>query len=146
MSLADDEGFMRRAIALARARVGKTGTNPAVGCVIVKDGRVLAEAATAEGGRPHAEEQALAAAGPAAYGATAYVTLEPCGERTSGAASCAQRLVEAGVTRVLYACEEPDHRSNGRGPRRLAEAGVDLTDGFLADEAVALYVDRPRRS
>jgi pyrimidine deaminase RibD-like protein len=142
---AADEAFMRRAIELARGRVGKTAENPAVGCVLVKDGAVLAEAATMEGGRPHAEEQALEAAGAAARGATAYVTLEPCGERTSGAASCSQRLVEAGVVRVVYACEEADHRSDGRGPRRLEEAGVRVEAGFLAGEAAALYVGRPGR-
>ena len=74
-----DEDFMRRAIALARANLGLTGDNPSVGCVIVKDGVVLGEAATAPGGRPHAEEQALDAAGADSSGATAYVSLEPCG-------------------------------------------------------------------
>ena len=72
----DDQAYMRRAIDLARAVLGATGENPAVGCVIVKDGEVLAEAATARGGRPHAEEQALAMAGERARGAVAYVTLD----------------------------------------------------------------------
>ena len=74
------------AIDLARHRVGMTGANPAVGCVLVRAGELLAAAVTAEGGRPHAEEQALAAAGEAT-GATAYVTLEPCGARSCGARS-----------------------------------------------------------
>ena len=79
----DDIRFMGRAIALAKARMGQTWPNPAVACVIVKDGEVVAEAATAPGGRPHAEEQAVPAAGDKAKGATAYVTMEPCGDRKS---------------------------------------------------------------
>ncbi len=92
----DDERWMRRAIELAAKNVGLTGDNPSVGCVIVKDGVVVGEGVTAPGGRPHAEEQALRIAGAAARGATAYVTLEPCGERSSGAASCSQLLAAAG--------------------------------------------------
>lgn len=139
MNQGADERFMRRAIALARARLGTTAPNPAVGCVIARDGVVIAEAATAPGGRPHAEEQALAAARDSAAGAVAYVTLEPCGERSSGVASCAERLIAARVTRVVYACENPDARSAGRGPARLREAGIAVAAGFLAGEAVGLY-------
>ena len=84
----DDIRFMGRAIALAKARMGQTWPNPAVGCVIVRDGEIVAEAATASGGRPHAEEQAVPAAGERARGATAYVTMEPCGARSSGRTSC----------------------------------------------------------
>lgn len=130
---------MRRAIALARARVGRTAENPAVGCVLVRDGVVIAEAATAEGGRPHAEEQALAAAGEAARGATAFVTLEPCGERSNGTASCSERLARAGVIRVVFACEHAHDLSAGRGPARLRAAGVRVEAGFLGDEAATLY-------
>lgn len=134
-----DETFMRRAIALAARNVGRTGDNPSVGCVLVKDGAVLAEAATAPGGRPHAEEQALAAAGASARGATAYVTLEPCGERSSGAASCAERLAQAGVSRVLIACEDASKFAAGRGAARLQAAGIAVEGGVLAQEAQALY-------
>lgn len=141
MPVPGDDGHMRRAIELARERVGKTGANPAVGCVVVKDGEVIAEAATAPGGRPHAEEQALDIAGPAARGAVAYVTLEPCGERSSGGRSCAQRLVEAGVVRVVVACDDPSPFASGRGLERLAKAGMALELGVLADEAECLYAD-----
>ena len=135
---------MRRAIALARAQVGLTGDNPAVGCVIVRDGAVIGEAATAQGGRPHAEEQALDLAGDA-RGATAYVTLEPCGERSSGAASCGERLAAAGVARVVIAAADASTLAAGRGVARLREAGVAVETGLLADEAAALYADyRPR--
>lgn len=142
-----DRAWMRRAIALARSRVGLTGENPAVGCVLVKDGAVIAEAATAEGGRPHAEEQALANAGEAARRAVAYVTLEPCGERSSGAASCAERLVAAGVARVVMACEDTSPLASGRGLERLRAAGLPVDSGVSADEAAALYVNyRPTGS
>lgn len=133
--MSDDERCMRRALALARAAAGSTAPNPAVGCVLVKAGAVLAEAATATGGRPHAEEQALLAAGEAAREATAYVTLEPCGARSSGGLSCAERLARAGVARVVVGCEDPSPYASGRGLERLVEAGVPVTLGVLADEA-----------
>jgi pyrimidine deaminase RibD-like protein len=145
MSGADDETWMRRAIGLARVSVGLTGDNPAVGCVIVRDGAVVGEAATAPGGRIHAEEAALDLAGEAARGAVAYVTLEPCGERSSGAASCAERLARAGVTQVLISCEDPSILAAGRGVERLRAAGIQTGIGLLRDEAQGLYAAyRPR--
>lgn len=134
-----DEEAMRRAIALARAQVGRTADNPAVGCVLVRDGAVLAEAATGDGGRPHAEEQALDAAGAAARGAVAYVTLEPCAQRSAGGVSCSERLLAAGVARVVVACEDPSMFADGRGHRRLEAAGIETRRGLLADEAASLY-------
>lgn len=115
----DDARHMARAIELARERMGETWPNPAVGCVLVKDGEVIAEAATAPGGRPHAEEQAIPAAGDQAKGATAYVTLEPCGARSSGRKSCAHFLAEAGVARVVIAALDPSPFASGRGTERL---------------------------
>lgn len=141
MASEDDIRWMRRAIALAAPRVGLTGPNPAVGCVIVKAGRVVAEAATAEGGRSHAEEQALGVAGEGARGAVAYVTLEPCGERSSGAASCSERLIAAGVTRVVVACADPSPKASRRGPLRLEASGVAVEFGVLQAEAAPLYAD-----
>lgn len=126
---------MRRAIEVARTNLGKTAPNPVVGCVIVRDGVVLGEAATAAGGRPHAEEQALQ--GLDARGATAYVTLEPCGERSSGADSCSLLLAKAGVARVVVACEDPSPFASGQGAERLAAAGITVETGLLADEAFA---------
>ncbi len=134
-----DEAHMRRAIELARRKLGHTGSNPAVGCVIVRGETVVGEAATAEGGRPHAEEQAVEMAGPSGAGATAYVSLEPCGERTSGAVSCAERLIAAGIARVVYAVGNPDERSAGKGPERLRGAGVAVVAGLLAHEAEDVY-------
>ncbi len=139
MADAQDIQLMRRAIALARPRLGLTGSNPAVGCVIAREGRIIAEAATAEGGRPHAEEQALASAGDAARGAVAYVTLEPCGERSSGQASCSERLIAAAVARVVVACADPSPKASRRGPDRLRAAGVEVEEDVLAAEADELY-------
>jgi pyrimidine deaminase RibD-like protein len=127
--------YMRRAIELARAHLGRTWPNPPVGCVLVKDGVVIAEAATGDGGRPHAEEAALVLAGAAARGATAYVTLEPCGERSTGAASCSQRLIEAGVAQVIYACADPSPFASHKGVQRMLAAGLHPDAGLLADEA-----------
>jgi diaminohydroxyphosphoribosylaminopyrimidine deaminase/5-amino-6-(5-phosphoribosylamino)uracil reductase len=135
----DDKTWMRRAIELARANVGLTADNPSVGCVIVKDGVVLGEAVTAPGGRPHAEEQALRIAGPGVRGATAYVTLEPCGERSSGALSCSELLVAADVGRVVVAAADSSPLASGRGVLRLRDAGIVTDLGLLSDEAAALY-------
>ena len=136
---AEDEVWMRRAIDLARAEMGKTWPNPAVGCVIVKDGHALSEAATAPGGRPHAEEQAAPAAGEAARGATAYVTMEPCGARSSGRTSCSNYLMDAGVARVVVAAVDPSPFASGRGVERLRKAGLEVETGLLAADAAVLY-------
>ena len=145
MTAPTDRVWMRRAIDLARTNVGLTGDNPSVGCVIVKDGVAVGEAVTAIGGRPHAEERALDRAGDAARGATAYVTLEPCGERSSGVASCGERLVAAGIVRVVIACEDASVLAGGRGLQRLRDAGIAAELGLLRDEAGGLYsAYRPR--
>lgn len=134
-----DEAFMRRAIALAATRVGRTGDNPSVGCVIVRDGAVVGEGVTGEGGRPHAEEVALDQAGSAAEGATAYVTLEPCALRSTGVASCSERLVAARVARVVIASRDSSVFAGGEGCRRLHNAGIVTDRGLLEVEADALY-------
>lgn len=139
MSEADDLAFMGRAIDLALLEMGKTWPNPSVGCVVVKDGQIVAEAATAAGGRPHAEEQAVPAAGEAAVGATAYVTMEPCGARSSGRKSCSHFLAEAGVKRVVVACVDPSPFASGRGVERLRQAGLQVETGLLSERAAVLY-------
>lgn len=126
---------MRRAIEVARAHVGLTAPNPTVGCVLVQGEVLLAEAVTGVDGRPHAEEQALEMAGADAEGATAYVTLEPCGERTSGAPSCSELLLAAGVARVVVACRDASPLASGRGLERLTAGGVRVEVGLLAAEA-----------
>lgn len=139
MSRALDETLMRRAIAAARTRLGKTAPKPAVGCVIARGAEVLSEAATGEGGHPHAEEQALAQIGGVAAGAVVYITLEPCAQRSSGGVSCSERLVAAGVARVVIAAENPEGLSAGRGLARLRAAGIVVETGFLTGEAEPLY-------
>lgn len=132
-----DEAFMARALELARARLGKVAPNPAVGCLIVSGGQVIGEGATGEGGRPHAEEQALRAAGTRAEGATAYVSLEPCNARSKGGKSCAQLFVEARVKRVVVACEDPNPPA-AHGVSRLGAAGVEVKLGVMRAEAEEL--------
>lgn len=132
----DDEQHMRAALALARRGLGWAWPNPAVGCVLVREGRVVGRGTTAPGGRPHAEAVALAMAGEAARGATAYVTLEPCSHHGQ-TPPCADALIAAGVSRVVVAGGDPDPRVNGAGIARLRAAGVQVQTGVLAGEADA---------
>ena len=143
----DDITHMRAALALARRGNGQTWPNPSVGCVIVRDGRVVGRATTAQGGRPHAEPQALAMAGSAARGATAYVTLEPCcfHGRTP---PCTDALVAAGIARVVVGVRDPDPRVNGAGLARLRAAGITIDEAVLeaeAEDVVAGFFSRIRR-
>ena len=133
MSAADSR-FMALALALGRRGLGQVWPNPAVGCVVVRDGRVIGRGWTAPGGRPHAEPQALARAGAAARGATAYVSLEPCAHH-GATPPCAEALVEAGVARVVTAMADPDPRVDGGGHAILREAGIDVTEGVCGAEA-----------
>jgi pyrimidine deaminase RibD-like protein len=132
---------MQRALAVAAANVGATGDNPSVGCVIVAGGVVVGEGATAAGGRPHAEELALAQAGDRARGADVYVTLEPCARRSTGGTSCADLLIGAGVARVVIATGDPHPFAAGAGVGRLRAAGVVVESGALEAEARALNTD-----
>ena len=133
-----DRRMMAAALRLGRRTLGQTHPNPAVGCIIVRsegDTRiVVGRGATAPGGRPHAERIALAEAGTAARGATAYVTLEPCAHE-SKAGPCASALVEAGIARVVTAMADPDPRTSGAGHEILEAAGIAVTTGVLAEEA-----------
>ncbi|MEG3172499.1 bifunctional diaminohydroxyphosphoribosylaminopyrimidine deaminase/5-amino-6-(5-phosphoribosylamino)uracil reductase RibD [Sphingomonas sp. ZB1N12] len=126
---------MGTALALAERSRGRTAPNPNVGCVIVRDGRVVGRGWTQAGGRPHAEAMALAEAGAKARGATAYVTLEPCAHQSPRGPACSDLLIEAGVSRVVVALEDPDIRTAGRGFARLEMAGIAVTRGVRADEA-----------
>ncbi|MFZ2029223.1 MAG: bifunctional diaminohydroxyphosphoribosylaminopyrimidine deaminase/5-amino-6-(5-phosphoribosylamino)uracil reductase RibD [Vitreimonas sp.] len=132
-----DDAHMRHALALAALGVGRTGDNPSVGCVIVNDVAIVGEGATADGGRPHAEEQALARAGDNARGATAYVTLEPCAHRSSGAVSCSDLLIQAHISRAVIATRDPHPMSAGVGVERLRAAGIAVEIGLLETEARA---------
>lgn len=144
----DDQRWMQAAIALAARSRGLSTPNPNVGCLIVKDGRVLARGWTQAGGRPHAEAIALDAAGNAARGATAYVTLEPCAHESPRGPACADLLIAAGVARVVAAVRDPDARTDGQGLARLAAAGVTVSDGvgrLAAMEAMAGWWTRATR-
>ncbi len=132
-----DEFYMDQALELARVRLGRVAPNPAVGCLIVRNGEIVGRGATGDGGRPHAEEIALEQASEKADGASAYVSLEPCNARSSGAKSCAQRLAEAGVVRVVVACEDPNPPA-AHGVSRLGAAGAEVHIGVMQAEAEAL--------
>ena len=129
--------MMRAALALARRSLGRTWPNPAVGCVIARDGRVIARGRTRDGGRPHAEADALAQAGDAAKGATVYVTLEPCSHHGK-TPPCADALISAGVARVVSALEDPDPRVKGQGHARLKAAGIAVEVGEGAAQAAEI--------
>ncbi|MEM7617970.1 MAG: bifunctional diaminohydroxyphosphoribosylaminopyrimidine deaminase/5-amino-6-(5-phosphoribosylamino)uracil reductase RibD [Pseudomonadota bacterium] len=135
--MSDDVQYMRNALALARTGLGRTWPNPVVGCVLVKDGHVVARARTADGGRPHAENLTLQKVGENAKGVTAYVTLEPCAHEGE-TPSCARLLIEAGVKRVVIAVLDPDMRTNGQGMSLLQQAGVEVFSGVLEQEAFEL--------
>ena len=129
---------MRRALALAERGRGRTSPNPLVGCVLVgQGGEVVGEGWHAHAGGAHAEVMALAAAGAAARGATAYVTLEPC-DHFGRTGPCTEALLQAGVARVVAAMEDPDPRVAGRGAAKLRAAGIAVDIGLLAQEAEAL--------
>ena len=128
-----DLHHMRAALALARRGLGRCWPNPSVGCVVVKDGRVVGRATTATGGRPHAETQALAMAGEAARGSTVYVTLEPCCHH-GNTPPCTDALISAGVARVVVATVDQDRRVSGAGLAQLRAAGIVVEDGVLSGE------------
>ncbi len=134
-----DERFMAAAIRLAERHVGLTGENPSVGALIVRNDDdvgafIVGYGVTAIDGRPHAEVQALRMAGSLAYGATAYVTLEPCSHygKTS---PCVNALIDSGISRVVIALTDLDKRVNGRGIALLRTAGIEVVEGILAKEA-----------
>lgn len=134
-----DKRRMGRALALARLNHGLTGENPSVGCVITDAmGHIVGEGVTGIGGRPHAEEIALEEAGAQASGGTAYVTLEPCRERTSGAPSCSHKLITADIARVVCATKDP-HPTAKEGLKRLRSAKIALTIGIRKSSADRLY-------
>jgi diaminohydroxyphosphoribosylaminopyrimidine deaminase/5-amino-6-(5-phosphoribosylamino)uracil reductase len=138
MTAETDRAMMAEALVLARAALGTTAPNPAVGCVITQGGRIVGLGSTMPGGRPHAEVAALADAGDAARGATAYVTLEPCSHH-GRTPPCAEALIAAGVARVVVAhARDPDPRVQGRGIARLRAAGILVETGLMAEAAAAI--------
>lgn len=129
-----DHQFMRTAIALGRRGLGHSWPNPAVGCVLVRGGRVIARGWTQPGGRPHAEAVALSRCD--ARGATAYISLEPCAHHAK-TPPCASALIRAGVVRVVTALTDPDPRVAGSGHAMLRAAGIEVVEGVEARAAHA---------
>ena len=132
-----DRRFMALALGLAARGLGNVWPNPAVGCVIVNDGRIVGRGWTQPGGRPHAERRALDMAGAATRGATAYVTLEPCSHHGK-TPPCSEGLIAAGIARVVSTQEDPDPRVSGRGHAMLRAAGLAVDVGLMEAEARAL--------
>lgn len=142
----DDADWMRGALALARRAMGVAAENPAVGCIIVKDGVAVGRGWTQRGGRPHAETVALAQAGDAARGATVYVTLEPCAHHGK-TPPCTNALIAAGVARVVVGTGDPDARVDGKGIGQLRAAGIPVTLPCLESACQAMvagFVSRQR--
>jgi diaminohydroxyphosphoribosylaminopyrimidine deaminase/5-amino-6-(5-phosphoribosylamino)uracil reductase len=133
----DDHRHMARAIRLARLGLYTTDPNPRVGCVLVRDGEVVGEGWHRKAGEPHAERIAIADAGEKARGAMAYVTLEPCCHHGK-TPPCTEGLLEAGVSRVIAAMEDPNPLVAGKGLALLREQGVETAAGLLQEDAKAL--------
>ena len=129
-----DQNWMQKALRLAVRGIGKVSPNPPVGCVIVKEDRVIGRGWTQPGGRPHAEVMALQQAGQKAEGATAYCTLEPC-SHFGKTPPCCDALIKAGISKVVVAAQDPDLRVNGRGIKRLRTAGLCVVENVCKEEA-----------
>lgn len=138
--MSEHDRFMVRALDLSARQKGRTAENPSVGCVIVKNGKIVGEGVTSDGGRPHGEANALQVAGKQAKGADVYVTLEPC-SHYGQTAPCASALIEAGIARCFIAIIDPDPRVHWRGAALLQEAGIDVQIGLGAQEAFRLNSD-----
>ncbi len=132
-----DRRFMAMALALAERGLGNVWPNPTVGCVLVKDGRVVGRGWTQPGGRPHAESEAIERAGEAASGSTAYVTLEPCAHH-GRTPPCTDLMLAAGIARTVVAAVDPDPRVDGKGIARIEAAGIPVDVGCLEEEACRL--------
>ena len=144
----DDDRWMAEAARIGLAARGRTAPNPNVGCVIVAAGQIIAQAATAPGGRPHAEAIALAEAGDAARGATLYTSLEPCAHASPRGPTCADLIPAAGIARAVIALVDPDPRTSGQGIDRLRAAGIDVVVGpgeAAARASMAGYLTRMTR-
>ncbi|MFD1955789.1 bifunctional diaminohydroxyphosphoribosylaminopyrimidine deaminase/5-amino-6-(5-phosphoribosylamino)uracil reductase RibD [Paenibacillus thailandensis] len=137
MDILNDEYYMNLALELARKAQGQTGINPVVGCVIVREGRIVGVGTHLKRGTGHAEVHALRMAGEEAEGATAYVTLEPC-SHYGKTPPCCERLIEAKVRRVVVAAQDPNPLVAGRGIARLREEGIDVTVGLLGEQSTLM--------
>ncbi len=140
-----DAGWMREAARLGEAARGRTAPNPNVGCIIVKDGKVVGRGATAPGGRPHAEAVALKDAGTKARGAALYTTLEPCAHASERGPTCVALIPSAGIARVVIGIKDPDPRTAGQGIAMLKKAGIEVKTGVAkgaARDSMSGYLSR----
>ena len=147
MVQADDYSYMARAIRLAEHGLFTTAPNPRVGCVLVKQGKVVGEGWHERAGEPHAEIMALTAAGDAAKGATAYISLEPCCHH-GRTPPCSDALISAGISRAVVAMEDPNPQVAGKGITQLREAGIDVDSGVMTTQSESLnpgFVQRMRQ-
>lgn len=126
---------MRHAIELGVSNLGNTGPNPSVGCVIVKDGAIISEGFTQNGGRPHAEYNALEKIGFNAEGCDIYVSLEPCAHLSERGPSCSLTIIKAKPKRVIIALIDQDPRTKNNGVKMLESAGIIVEVGLLEAEA-----------
>jgi diaminohydroxyphosphoribosylaminopyrimidine deaminase/5-amino-6-(5-phosphoribosylamino)uracil reductase len=140
----DDRRWLAAAARLAQRGIPLARPNPAVGALIVKDGKVISRGWTQPGGRPHAEAVALAAAGAAANGAMLYVTLEPCAHQSRRGPACADLVAASGLARVVIGCGDPDPRTAGLGIARIREAGiaVELLESGECKASLSGYLTR----
>lgn len=143
-----DHQYLAACLRFARRHRGQTGTNPSVGTLLIKDGKMVGKGITAKGGRPHAEPVAIAMAGDNAESSIAYVSLEPCAHH-GATPPCAQALIDAGVSRVVTAWTDPDQRVDGRGHAMLREAGIDVVmddDNHTAKADLCGYLNRKEKN
>src|SRR5688500_2961724 len=139
MFSATDHGYMAQALRLAEKGLYGTSPNPRVGCVLVRDGKAVGSGWHKRAGEPHAEINALAVAGAAAQGATAYLTLEPCSHH-GRTPPCAEALIKAGVARLVAAMQDPNPLVSGRGCALMEEAGITVQTGLMEAEARELNI------
>ncbi len=137
MFTADDHQFMARALRLAEQGLYSTMPNPRVGCVIVKDNKIVGEGAHLKAGEPHAEVFAIRQAGEQAKGATAYVTLEPC-SYTGRTPPCSQAIINAGITKVIVAMQDPNPQVSGSGLAHLQSHKIEIAAGLMERQAQEL--------
>lgn len=147
MPNSDDSRWLAAAARLAGRGIPLSRPNPSVGAILITNGTVIASGWTQPGGRPHAEAVALTAAGPAARGATLYVTLEPCAHASARGPDCAGLVAASGVARVVIGCHDPDPRTAGAGAARLRAAGIDVIEAHdpVCAASLAGYLTRKRK-
>lgn len=136
----NDEKYMKMALEAAQDGIGKTDFAPCIGCVLVRDDKVIGVGRTSDGGVPHAEDNALKNAREQGYdpeGCTVYVTLEPCANLDPGATiTCSDLLLQAKVARVVTCLLDPDYKTNGQGIEKLKAAGIQIDVGLFGNESM----------